>query len=76
MKLTTVKVVLFLLAAAGSSCATLRLGGCNRIAPCGELTAYACETDLVCADAAGHRVWSEPYEGAKDACHICSLHHQ
>jgi hypothetical protein len=65
---------LALAASAASSCATFRLGGCNRIAACGELVAYACESDLVCADGNGQKVWSEPLGDSKEACHVCALH--
>jgi hypothetical protein len=70
----SVTLAVLLLGGAGYSCATFRLGGCNRIAACGELAAYACETDLVCSDSAGRTVWSEPLGDAKQACHVCALH--
>ena len=52
-------------------CATLRLSGCTRLAQCGELAAYSCEGDLVCADQHGETVNAEPLTDARTPCHIC-----
>lgn len=54
-----------------SGCAFIRLYGCRKLAACGQLVAYDCNADLVCADANGQTLRSEPLSSVKDACHIC-----
>jgi hypothetical protein len=55
-----------------AGCATFRLQGCRKLASCGALVAYVCEADLVCADAEGHTIRSEPDLGGGAPCHVCS----
>lgn len=55
-----------------AGCATFRLQGCRRLAACGALSAYVCEADLVCADADGRTIRSEPDLGGNVPCHVCS----
>jgi hypothetical protein len=54
-----------------SGCAFLRLNGCSKLASCGELAAYACADDLICADADGMTVRAEPVSSSRNPCHIC-----
>ena len=54
-----------------TSCATLRLGGCSKLARCGELGAYSCDDQLVCADARGETIRSEFPTTWRDPCQIC-----
>jgi len=54
-----------------SGCAFMRLNGCLKLAACGELAAYACADDLICADADGHTMRSEPVSSSRNPCHIC-----
>jgi hypothetical protein len=70
--LTISKVCLVLCAGVAlSGCAALRLSGCVRIAKCGDLGAYSCEGDLVCADADGETIGAEPLTDSRAPCHIC-----
>jgi hypothetical protein len=50
-----------------SGCAFMRLNGCLKLAACGELAAYACGDDLICADADGHTMRSEPVSSSEPA---------
>lgn len=54
-----------------SRCATFRLQGCRKVAACGQLGAYICDQDLICADADGRLLRSEAYSTSHKACHIC-----
>ena len=54
-----------------SGCALTRLNGCLRLAACGQLAAYACDDELICADAEGRTMRSEPVSSSHDPCHIC-----
>ena len=54
-----------------TSCAYLRLSGCARLAQCGDLAAYSCEGELVCADDAGQTVNAEPLTDSHLPCRIC-----
>lgn len=65
-------VLLFTLAIAVSGCAFMRLNGCLKLAACGELAAYACADDLICADADGRTMRSEPVSSSRNPCHICA----
>ena len=55
-----------------SGCAYMRLNGCLKLAACGELAAYACADDLICADPDGHTLRSEPVSSSRNPCHICA----
>jgi hypothetical protein len=55
-----------------SGCAYMRLNGCLKLAACGELAAYACADDLICADSDGHTLRSEPVSSSRNPCHICA----
>jgi hypothetical protein len=55
----------------GEGCATFRLNGCSRLASCGELAAYACGEDLVCADADGRTIRSDFLAPSRNHCLIC-----
>ena len=50
----------------------MRLNGCLKLAACGELAAYDCADDLICADADGHTLRSEPVSTSHNPCHICA----
>ena len=69
-----VLVVLVLVAGAlgACGCATLRLNGCHKVASCGELGAYTCGEDLICATGEGETLHSEPVSGSRNPCHICA----
>lgn len=54
-----------------SGCAFMRLNGCLKLAACGDLAAYDCADDLICADADGHTLRSEPVSTSHNPCHIC-----
>lgn len=54
-----------------ASCATFRLGGCSKLAQCGELGAYSCDDQLVCADARGETIRSEFPTTWRNPCQIC-----
>lgn len=53
-------------------CATLRLNGCTKLAACGELGAYTCGEDLVCANRDGETLRSEPVTSSRNPCRICA----
>lgn len=55
-----------------SGCAFMRLNGCLKLAACGELAAYDCADDLICADADGHTLRSERVSSSHNPCHICA----
>jgi hypothetical protein len=55
-----------------SGCAFMRLNGCLKLAACGDFAAYACADDLICADADGHTMRSEPVSSSRNPCHICA----
>jgi hypothetical protein len=59
------------MAASLTGCATLRLDGCNKLAVCGALAAYACGEDLICADADGQTIRGESLYPSRNFCHIC-----
>lgn len=64
--------LLFALATGLSGCAFMRLNGCLKLSACGELAAYACADDLICADADGRTMRSEPVSSSRNPCHICA----
>jgi hypothetical protein len=55
-----------------SGCAFMRLNGCLKLAACGERAAYDCADELVCADADGRTLRSEPVSTSHNPCHICA----
>jgi hypothetical protein len=65
-------VVLASLAVAMSGCAMLRLNGCRELSACGDLAAYSCSDDLICADADGKTIRAEPVSSSRNPCHICA----
>ena len=65
-------LLVFALATGMSGCAFMRLNGCLKLAACGELAAYDCAEDLICADADGHTLRSEPVSSSHNPCHICA----
>ena len=65
-------VLFFGLVTAMSGCAFMRLNGCLKLAACGELAAYDCADDLICADADGHTLRSERVSSSHNPCHICA----
>lgn len=69
----TTRYAFFVLLVTGTldGCATLRLSGCTRLAQCGDLAAYSCEGDLVCADPHGETINAEPLTDAHTPCRIC-----
>ena len=65
-------ILVFILITGTSGCAFMRLNGCLKLAACGELAAYDCADDLICADADGHTLRSEPVSTSHNPCHICA----
>jgi hypothetical protein len=65
-------VLAFTLLTGTSGCAFMRLNGCLKLAVCGELAAYDCADDLICADADGHTLRSEPVSTSHNPCRICA----
>jgi hypothetical protein len=72
MRLFGRSVAILGLLAGLAGCASFRLQGCRKLAACGALAAYVCEADLVCADAEGRTIRSEPDLGGGVPCHVCS----
>lgn len=54
-----------------SGCAFLKLNGCERLATCGDLAVYSCEGELMCADAQGNTIRSEPPPPPRNRCRLC-----
>lgn len=65
-------MVLTCFAFGASGCALLRLNGCTKLSACGELAAYSCSDDLICADSEGDTIRAEPVRSSKNPCHICA----
>jgi hypothetical protein len=53
-------------------CAAFRLNGCTKLAICGDLAAYTCGDDLVCANHEGETLSSELVTTSRKPCHICA----
>ena len=66
-----VAILLWLIGGA-SGCAFLRLQGCSKLAACDELAVYSCENELVCADAEGNTIRSEPMSPQRNRCRVCA----
>ena len=49
----------------------MRLNGCTKLASCGELGAYACGEELVCANGEGQTLRSELVSSSRNPCQIC-----
>jgi hypothetical protein len=64
-------IVVFILLTSISGCAFMRLNGCLKLAVCGDLAAYDCADDLICADPDGRTLRSEPISSSHNPCHIC-----
>jgi hypothetical protein len=69
MRLVSMCLLMIVLTVFG--CATFRLNGCAKLAACGELGAYNCSGDLVCADADGNTLASMPLSRSSNPCRIC-----
>ena len=68
-----VRAAAFLVALAGvCGCATLRLNGCTKLASCGELGAYTCGDELICANRDGETLSAELITTSRRPCHICA----
>jgi hypothetical protein len=65
-------ILVFIVVTSVSGCAFMRLNGCLKLAACGELAAYACADDLICADSDGRTMRSEPVSSSRNPCHICA----
>ena len=51
----------------------MKLNGCLKRAECvGNLAAYVCADDLICADEEGNTQRSEPVSTSRNPCHICA----
>ena len=67
----TIVMIVFILSGGVSGCAFIRLNGCRQLAICGELAAYACGDEHICADADGKTVRSEPVRSSRHPCRVC-----